>query len=207
VTDEANVQPSVSSPTLSRVGDRHTFREFALKAAPAAAAVANYCDHVEHNEVADVGWVVSAGDVLRTLSIEFAESVKVDLIDLYAKRLRAIEGRNALARPGGYDGHGAALGAETWRDLQLVQADHDRYYHADVIGLTKAEQLRHYALHLTKIVGAFAEASDPGDLVSRRLPDTLLFALKLQTVMGKRLPDEDLPQIAPRSHAATRAAR
>lgn len=207
MTREPEAQPSVSSPTLSTMNDRQTLREFALKAAPAAAAVANYCDHVEHNEVADVGWVVSAGDVLRHLAIDFAEAAKVDLIDLYAERLGAIEGRNALARPGGYDGHGAVLGAETWRDLQLVQADHDRYYHADVVGLPKSEQLRHYALHLTKIVGAFAEASDPADLVSRRLPDTLLFALKLHTVMGKRLPDDDLPRIAARSSAATSAAR
>lgn len=185
----------------------HAFSDFALRAAPAAAAVANYCDHVEHNEVADVEWVVSAGDSLRHLAIDFAGSAKLDLFELYAERLGAIEGRNVLARPGGYDGHAAALAAETWRDLQLVQVEHDRYYHVDVIGLTKAEQLRHYALHLAKIVGAFAEGRDETSLVERRLPDTLLFALKLHTVMSRRLPDDALPRATSRSAASSAASR
>jgi len=168
----------------------HNFRGFALALAPPTAVVANYCDHTEHNEVADTQWVTGAADELRRLVVDFAADAGVDLVELYAERLAAIEGRNVLARPGGYDGHAAALEAETWRGLQVVQVDHDRYYHADVVGLAKAEQLRHYALHLSKIVGAFAEAHDVEELVKRRLPDTLLFSLKLHTVMGNRLPDE-----------------
>jgi hypothetical protein len=178
------------------------FRSFALAAAPQAAAVANYCDHVEHNEAAAADWVIEAGDELSRLAFEFAAEVKIDLIHLYAERLGAIEARNVIARPGGFDGHAAALAAETWRELQLVQIDHDRYYHADVIGLAKAEQLRHYALHLAKIVGAFAAGSDTDELINRRLPDTLLFAIKLHTVMGKRLADEPLPRLARDSAAA-----
>src|SRR5207244_1518377 len=107
----------------------------------------------------------------------------LDLFELYAERLGAIEARNVVARLGAYDGHAAALAATTWRQLQVVQIEHDRYYHADVAGLAKAEQLRHYALHLVKIVGAFACPADPDDVVSRRLADTLLFAIKLHTVM------------------------
>jgi hypothetical protein len=167
-------------------------RDFALATAPLAAAVANYCDHVEHNEVAAPEWVIQASDELRRLALEFAAETDVDLLHLYAERLGAIEARNVLAQPGSFDGHAAALAAETWRDLQLVQVDHDRYYHADVLGLAKAEQLRHYALHLAKIVGAFAEAADHAELINRRLPDALLFAIKLQTVMGTRLSDEPL---------------
>jgi hypothetical protein len=109
-----------------------------------------------------------------------------------------------LAQPGGFDGHAAALAAETWRDLQLVQIDHDRRYHADVFGLAKAEQLRHYALHLAKIVGAFAEAADYAELINRRLPDVLLFAIKLQTVMGKRLSDEPLRHRSRRGRLVSR---
>jgi hypothetical protein len=173
------------------------FRNLALALSPQAAAVANYCDHVEHNEAAEIAWVADAADEVRLLAVEFAAAARLDLVELYAERLGAIEARNALARPGGFDGHATALAARTWRDLQLVQAEHDRYYHADVIGLAKAEQLRHYALHLTKIVGAFAEPRDAAELFTRRLPDTLLFALKLLTVMGKRFPDEALPRSAP----------
>ena len=189
------------------------FHSFALAAAPQAAEVANYCDHVEHNEATAVDWVVDAGAELSRLAFEFAAEVELDLIHLYAERLGAIEARNVLARPGGFDGHAAALAAETWRDLQLVQVEHDRYYHADVIGLAKAEQLRHYALHLAKIVGAFAAGSDADELINRRLPDTLLFAIKLHTVMGKRLgrrvaaaPGARQPS-PPDANPATRRAR
>jgi hypothetical protein len=181
------------------------FRGLALALAPAAAAVANYCDHTEHNEIAHTEWVIGAAEEVRTLVIEFAARAGVDLIELYAERLGCVEERNVLARPGGYDGHSAALAAETWRALQVVQVEHDRYYHGDVVGLAKGEQLRHYALHLSKIVGAFAEARDAEDLVSRRLPDALLFALKLHTVMGNRLPSERVPHST--AHEAAVATR
>jgi hypothetical protein len=185
--------PSRLSRTLC-VMDKGQFRRFALAAAPKAAAVANYCDHVEHNESAETSWVTEAAAGLSRLAFELAHTAGVDLLELYAERLGAIEARNVLAHPGGFDGHAAALAASSWRDLQLVQIEHDRSYHADVIGLAKVEQLRHYALHLAKIVGAFAEAADHDELINRRLPDVLLFAMKLQTVMGKRLSDEPLPQ-------------
>jgi hypothetical protein len=179
------------------------FRYFALATAPCAAAVANYCDHTEHNEVAAAEWVTTAADELRRLAMDFGGEANLDVVHLYAERLGAIEARNVLARPGAFDGHAAALAAETWRDLQLVQVEHDRYYHADVIGLAKVEQLRHYALHLAKIVGAFAVAADAEELINRRLPDVLLFGIKLQTVMGKRLADEALPRLSRADAAAT----
>lgn len=194
---------SRTSPTLSSMASAERFRDFALAAAPCAAAVANYCDHVEHNEVVAAEWVTSAADELRRLAIDFAGEANLDVVHLYAERLGAIEARNVLARPGAFDGHAATLAAETWRDLQLVQVEHDRYYHADVVGLAKVEQLRHYALHLAKIVGAFAVAADVEELINRRLPDVLLFAIKLQTVMGKRLSDEAVPRLSRAGAAAT----
>lgn len=173
--------------------DSERFRRFALAAAPKAAAVANYCDHIEHNEVAETGWVIEAGSELSRLALQFAQDATVDLIELYAERLGTIEAGNVLARSGGLDGRTAALSASTWRELQLVQVDHDRCYHPDVFGLAKTDQLRHYAFHLAKIVGAFADATDTEELMRRRLPDVLLFAIKLHTVMGERLSDEPLP--------------
>ena len=165
------------------------FHGFAIAAAPHAAAVANYCDHVDHNEVVATGWVTGAGEALRHLAVDFAAAHDLDLIALYAVRLAAIEQRNVLVHPGSFDGRAAAEQATTWRELQLVQAEHDRNYHPDVIGLPKVDQLRHYALHLAKIVGAFAEPRDAEELIVRRLPDTLLFAIKLHTVMGEQLAD------------------
>lgn len=176
--------------------DPKRLQQFALFAAPQAAAVANYCDHVEHNESADTEWVTDAAEELRRLALAFTDAAGKDLVQLYAERLKVIEARSVQRRAGGFDGYAAALAAETWRELQVVQLDHDRFFHADVIGLSKADQLRHYALHLTKIVGAFAEARDADDLITRRLPDALLFAIKLQTVMGKRLPEEPVRRAA-----------
>jgi hypothetical protein len=170
------------------------FQELALVLAPPTAAVANYCDHVEHNEGADTDWVIGAAEALQAHALQLAHEAGVDIIAAYADRLRAIERRNPLSHPESFDGRSAALAAGTWRDLQLVQIEHDRQYHPDVTGLTKADQLRHYSLHLAKIVGAFAEAADEQELLTRRLPDTLLFALKLRTVMGKRLGSEPLPR-------------
>jgi hypothetical protein len=166
------------------------FQQFALRIAPLAASVANFCDHVEHNEIADRAWVIEPAVAMREAAIEMAAARGLCLSELYAERLGQIEARNVLARPGGYDGHRAALEARTWRDLQLVQADHDRHYHPDVAGLAKTEQLRHVALHLAKIVGAFAEPRAADELLACRLPDVLLFSIKLATVMGVRLPDE-----------------
>jgi hypothetical protein len=180
------------------------YREFALAAASHAAAVANYCDHVEHNEIVATAWVTSAGDALHQLALDFATRANVDLLARYAERLTMIEAQNVLMRPGSFDGGAAANNASTWRELQLVQAEHDRIYHPDVIGSPKVEQLRHYALHLTKIVGAFADCAvglgDAESIGMRRLPDTLLFAIKLHTVMGARLPEEPLPREKPTSH-------
>jgi hypothetical protein len=190
------------SPTVYVVSDR-AFQEFALRLAPIAASVANYCDHVEHNEVVDRAWVVEASMRMRGLACGQAATSRCSPVDLYAERLGEIEARNVLARPGGYDGHRAALEAQTWRDLQLVQCDHDRYYHPDVVGMSKDQQLRHYALHLAKVVGAFAEPRSEEELLRRRLPDVLLFAVKLPTVMGVRLPDEELPRPPARVTAST----
>jgi hypothetical protein len=176
--------------------DERAAQAFALRIAPSAAAVANFCDHVEHNEVADRAWVLDTAAHLRAAVTELCATYALSFTDLYAERLGAIEARNVLGAPGTFDGHNAALQARTWRDLQVVQASHDRHYHPDVIGLAKLEQLRHYALHLAKIVGAFAQPEDAADLIHRRLPDTALFGIKLSTVMGVRLADEPLPKAA-----------
>jgi hypothetical protein len=170
-----------------------TFQDFALRLAPAAASVANYCDHVEHNEITERAWVTGPAGVLQDAAIEFADAAGLSIVAVYAERLGAIEARNIAARPGGHDGHLAALQASSWRELQLVQLDHDRVYHPDVVGLAKLQQLCHCALHLAKIVGAFAEPRAEQELLHRRLPDVLLFAVKLHTVMGSRLQDEPLP--------------
>jgi hypothetical protein len=189
---------STAALTLSPVSTEHLYREFALMVAPAAAAVANFCDHIEHNETADRSWIIDAGRCLRATSCKIAAQDGEDLRARYAARLRAIERRTPAWEPGAVDGGYLVERAATWRDLQLAQLEHDRRYHPDVIGLAKFDQLRHYALHIAKLAGALAEMSqglaDPEDFRTRRLPDLLLFGIKLATVTGQHLPEISLAE-------------
>ena len=175
--------------------DPDRYVPWALEVSLAAAAVANYCDHVEHNEDVERGWIWDAGRTLRRIACEIAAYEDLDLLGLYAERLRMIERRNPLYEEDGLDGGLRASEAATWRELQLAQVDHDRHYHPDVMGLNKFDQLSHYALHLAKLAGTLAEvARGEGDaaFLERRLPDFLLFGVKLATVSGKTLPDKAL---------------
>jgi len=173
---------------------------FAAKAAQASALVANYCDRSEHIEPADPEWVAQAGALLLELAQEVAAHEGEDLFELYAERLGAIEERNVLHRHRSFDGRGAVRGLglgdapATWRQLQLIQIAHDRHYHPDVLGMSRSDQLRHYSFHLAKLTGALSgRASDDAlapEINERRLPDLLLFGIKLHTVVGRRLPDD-----------------
>jgi hypothetical protein len=170
----------------------------ALTLARCAADVANFCDHVEHNELTDRRWVVDAAASLRREAWRVAEHGGDDLRALYAARLRAIEQRTPTWTPEGLDSGALAERATSWRDLQVVQAEHDRHYHADVVGLSRLDQLRHCAHHVAKLAGATAAVAqgtlDAEDFRARRLPDLLLFGIKLATVMGERLSDARLDE-------------
>jgi hypothetical protein len=177
---------------------------WALDLASTAAAVSNYCDHVDHNESASTDWISNAGHKMRGLACEIASHENLDLLTLYAARLGEIEARNPLSHPGSFNGNSQAAEATTWRALQLVQAEHDRHYHPDVIGLSKFNQLVHYAFHTAKLSGALADVArgnaDTRDFCNRRLPDLLLFGIKLATVTGKELPKKPLALASQRSH-------
>lgn len=167
---------------------------YALTLARLAADVANYCDHAEHNEEVSRSWILSTAAELRQLAMGVARAENIDLLATYGERLLAIETKNVLNSAESFDGRVAVQQAHTWRDLQLVQIQHDRFFHPDVLGLHKLDQLRHYSLHLSKLAGAFARWAmnevDEAEIISRRLPDALLFGIKLSTVMGEKLPME-----------------
>jgi hypothetical protein len=184
-------------PTLN-CGQRQ-LESWSIRLTLAAGAIANYCDHVEHNETADHDAIRAGGRELRDTSLEIAAACDADLRELYAERLAAIERRNVLSHSASYNGAEAARHADTWRALQLALAEHDRYYHPDVIGMSKWDQLHHHTLHIIKLASATAAVASVGaafeDWVSRRLPDMLLFGIKLSTVSGERLPEEPLPEL------------
>jgi hypothetical protein len=174
-----------------------------LYVAPAAAVaqasgeIADYCDSAEHNEAVARERVPHAGATLRSHAVGLASALDLDIFELYACRLGEIEQRGiAGALPDAFDGAAAARSARSWLQLQLVQLRHDRHYHPDVAGLSNLDQLRHYAFHLAKLAAAYSAAqTDAGareDLVHRRLADTLLFGIKLATVVGQRLSAEPL---------------
>ena len=126
--------------------------------------------------------------------MELSSSLGVDIVSKYSNRIALIAETSVVA-----DGKSAAnrvLEARTFRELQRVQVEHDRVFHADVFGLSRIEQLRHYVLHLAKIAGGLAALSEDEskveDFQNRRLPDLLLFGIKLSTVMGEALPSETL---------------
>jgi hypothetical protein len=173
-----------------------TYRDDLHAVAQATAQVANYCDHADHNEPVEASWVLGAAETVRSVAQRIAAREAVDIVEAYADRLAEIEARNVQGPFEAFDGPTDARRARTWRDLQRVQADHDRLYHPDVLGLHKSDQLQHYVLHLAKLVGALAgqpSASDQQvDFVTRRLPDLLLFGIKLSTVMGQKLPETQI---------------
>lgn len=170
----------------------------AARLATASASIAGYCDRAEHLEPTDPTAIRTAGATLRDLALEIAAQRTIDIVQAYRTRLEAVEQRHPLYPAGGYAAvevipdHGA-----TWRQLQRAQWEHDRNYHPDVLGLSRYEQLRHYAFHLAKIAGAAsAAATTEGDaerdFLARRLPDLLLFGLKLATLVNEQLPEQSV---------------
>lgn len=171
------------------------FQALALLMAPWSKGVSTFADLTEHNRPIAREWVIEAAYQFRMLASGYADAWGRDILDLYAARLGVIEKANVLQFPGSYDGCAGVHSAKTWRDLQIVQIEHDTHYHPDVAGLSRYDQLRHFAFHLDKLVGFFAEPEKPEEnLVIRRLPDTLLFGIKLSTVMGVFLPESPLSE-------------
>ena len=163
-----------------------------------AGELARYCDRTEHNEAADRAAIVRAGSDARELALRLFAAVGQDPMAAYAARIRRVEARYPLGGSGAYDGGSAVDAATTWRLIQQAQAHHDAIYHADVAGLAKIEQLRHYTLHMAKLAWLMQEAANDStatdEFIQNRLPDILLFGIKLATVVGINLPDEPIRQ-------------
>jgi hypothetical protein len=165
-----------------------------VEVAHVGGIVATYCDHTEHNEPAGADTLRAAAGRLRSVAEFLADELRLDLQEAYANRLAQLERRSLLGPllPSPADD---VRRARSLRDLQLAQLRHDRHYHPDVFGLTKRDQLIHVAIHLSKLTAAVATLTE-GDSRSwlefsqRRLPDLLLFGVKLSTLAGEILPSE-----------------
>jgi len=170
-----------------------------LALAEAAGRLASFCDRLEHGESANRAVVQETGALLRGAAFAYAQENGQDLVGLYARRLGRSERNHVLGTAGDFDGEQAVRGARTLRDLQVAQIGHDRAFRPDVSGLSRYEQLRHCALHLAKLAGSAAEAykdrSQLPDFHERRLPDALLFGLKLATLVDERLAKVPLQEL------------
>lgn len=176
-----------------------TLTEAALRLARASALISGYCDHAEHLEAAAREDILHAGAELRALAVELAAANAIDLVEVYRGRLESVERRHPLYPAGGFKAADQIPEQPTWHLLQVVQWNHDRNYHPDVFGLSRYEQLRHYALHLAKLASAGAEAANgnAGALFDVRFPDLLLFGIKLATLVNESLPDDQIGLPAP----------
>ncbi len=176
----------------TQLRDRSDFglEELALIAGP----IASYLDKSEHLERTEITSISRAGSSLRSLAASIARAHELDVVELYARRLDEIQQRNVLHQPHEDEGIPAKVQeAHSLRDLQLLQLAHDRVFHPDVFGLPRDDQLRHFLLHLVKIMSAAAASARDQTLresfLRTRLPDMFLFGLKIATVVGERLAD------------------
>ena len=162
----------------------------------AVGQLARHCDRAEHNEQTSHNLLVDIGQTIREMAVALAGSLDA-VMSAYADRIEQVELRHPLGGTGLFEGGQAIRDAKTWLDLQRAQMRHDLIYHADVAGLAKYEQLRHYTLHLAKLAWLMQEASEAGDdaggeFLRVRVPDLFLFGIKFATVAGSRLPEEAL---------------
>ena len=161
----------------------------------AAAALAGFCEHVEHNEANSIDDAVRAAEHLRDLAADLSAQDGVSLHEAYAERIAAVEAASLL-RHARSDGEPDLAGAKklaaagTWEQIQLGQLVHDRQFHPDVFGLSKIDQIRHYTFHVTKLTGLLADAIENDDweaFRNQRLADVAVFGVKIATVCNVQL--------------------
>ena len=167
----------------------------------AAARLAAFCEHVEHNEANSIADAVTAGSCLRDIASELSVLSRISLRAAYVERIQRIEERSLLRHlPPDHNtsdlpGVAALASATTWNELQSGQIVHDRLFHPDVFGLPKIEQIRHYTLHVTKLAGLLVDALEGDDWESfkrDRLADIAIFGVKIATVCNFELPNSEV---------------
>src|SRR5260370_35710738 len=115
----------------------------------AGCLLARFCDGPEPNEASERSDVIDAGRVLGETSLRLFGGMGLDPVGSYLGRLNRVESRYPLADARAGNATGSERTAETWRDLQQVQARNDAADHPDVIGLPKLAPLRHSTLPIT----------------------------------------------------------
>ena len=191
----SHTSPSGGRPVL-RV-DRALLEASQRALTRAAADLAGFCEHVEHNESNSVEEAARAGDRLREIAAQLSAHSGLSLASAYAERIRSVEERSLMRHASLFDDArelpGAAVlsDAKGWDEIQIGQIIHDRQFHPDVFGLPKIEQVRHYTFHVTKLAGLLVDAIEKDDWASfeqERLADIAIFGVKIATVCNIQLP-------------------
>ncbi len=155
--------------------------------------LARFCDYVEHNEGTNRTELLDVGSLLRRSAVSIIRANSLSLRERYADRLEELESRNVLRWDGAGNWPEIIRNAKTWRDIQVAQARHDATYHPDVIGLPRSEQVRHYTLHLSKLVWKMLPGCEDDsawrEFAESRLIDLIVFGVKLATVANVSLSD------------------
>ena len=190
------MSPRVVSAVTSTV-DLEFLEESQRAVTRAAADLAGFCEHVEHNEPNSVESAANAGDRLREIASQLSVHCRVSLVARYAARIRAVEEKSLLRHATLFEDEMSLVGADaltlatTWDELQIGQIIHDRQFHPDVFGMPKIDQIRHYTLHVTKLAGLFVDAIDNNNwdaFQQDRLADIAIFGVKIATVCNVKLP-------------------
>ena len=165
----------------------------------AAADLAGFCEHVEHNESNSVKETARVGDRLREIAAQLSAHSGLSLAAAYAERIRSVEERSLMRHASLFDDEAGLPGATAlndakgWDEIQIGQIIHDRQFHPDVFGLSKIEQVRHYTFHVTKLAGLLVDAIENDDWPSfeqERLADIAIFGVKIATVCNIQLTRE-----------------
>lgn len=157
--------------------------------------LSGWCDRAEHNEGTARAELLDCGARLRTLGLGVLRAEGLDPLGAYSRRLRQMEAKNVLwGAHAPVDVPAALLATRTWRDVQLLQVEHDRLYHPDVFGLPRGQQLQHYVLHLAKLARhlqiVHRDPTARAEWAAGRVADLLVFGVKLATVANHPLADE-----------------
>lgn len=188
--------PRDTSTTETSQSGAPLFEDSARGLIRVAAALAGFCEHVEHNEPTIHQLPIDAARRLRAIAVDIATGTEIDLAQAYATRIAHVEQTSLHSQvPGSpipfLPGADAMTSAATWAEFQIAQVVHDRQFHPDVFGLSKLDQLRHYTLHVTKLAGLLIDAIDSNDWDSfspHRLSDLAIFGVKIATTCNDRLP-------------------
>lgn len=165
----------------------------------AAATLSKHCEHVEHCESNSVNDINLVSEKLLQIALSIAIENKINLAEVYLKKLQTVEAKKHLQKTLLNEDPSLQAGPLTkditWQKIQINQLIYDRQSEPNMLGIPKYEQVRHYALQITKLASLLFEATENNqlkDFCDKHLADIAIIGVKLATLRGIKLPDLEL---------------